>query len=147
MNVMTQFKNISQVQKFLRSIPDIDFGGCGIAALVIYDYLVVNKVDAEIVYAYHSYDPDYETNLSAIQNGGDRLQACAHAMVKVNGLFHDCRGERRVDTYARHHAISREMVVKSLDSSGWNDTFKRYRYLPVIEKAIGYDIKLGYLQN
>ncbi len=144
---MKQFENIFQVQKFLRGIPDIDFGGCGIAALVIYDYLVANNVEAEIVFAYYSYDPDYETNLSAIQNGGGELKACAHAMVKVNGLFHDCRGERRINTYASHHTISRELAVKSLNCSGWNDIFKRWRYLPVIEKAIGYDIKFGYSQN
>lgn len=144
---MKGFKNIMEVQRFLRNIPYINHGGCAIAALVMYDYLVANKVEAKIVYAYHSYDPDYEANVSQLAKGGDYLEPCEHAMVSVNDVLHDCRGERSVYEYDKYHSISREMVVKSLNAKGWNSSFDREEYVPVIEEKIGYNIKLGSSQN
>jgi len=142
-----EFKSIDDVQLFLRGVPSISQGGCGFAALVMYDYLKAKGVDAEIVYAYGFCDPEYDNNISVIQNGSGELCACQHAMIRVKDSFYDCKGECDIEMYYDHHTISRELVVKSLDSGRWNSSFDRHKYVPMIEKAIGYNIKLGCLQN
>lgn len=146
-----KLQSIERELNILDSIPNINRGGCGIAALAIF-YILRKKnllENAKIVFLTRcSYrHGDNKERL----NNGQALGSTGHVIVKNGRQYMDSEGkyEHRLQGY---YALSIPMdeqgekaILRSLhsnnDHSNWNVLFNRKKYIPIIERELG--ISLG----
>ena len=151
-------KSLKKVMDFLSKIPNINRGGCGISALVLYDAAVAEGLNPKVVFCYHGKtDQSYINNRRFMaDNTGNSSYAtsCAHAVIKIGDKRFDCDGEyTKKELREKWHnpffysgwleddKITREHLVASINNvSSWNYSFERERYLKKIESFIGYDL-------
>lgn len=140
----THFKDVASLQNYLDSIPDINAGGCGIAAYFIYKQLKQDGKNPEIVFMYQPGNPSYEQNLAALK-GQDHPTSAAHVMVKADGKYYDAEGVNDDGWYGlrlRHTASEKFLLQAIADRGGWNSMFERDEWLPEIEKKVGINLPM-----
>lgn len=144
-------KTFSEVQNFLSSINNINYGGCGIAVIAMYRWLKKNNQLGINVYFYYLYDRlsknRYDNNYKALCNENLKPDTCAHAVLYYNGQFIDCNGVHDVTNYDLMQKISNEnFILKSINNySEWNSKFYRNVEVKRIQKALNIkmsDIKI-----
>lgn len=136
-------KTFKEVQSFLSNIPYINCGGCGIAALAMFDAAVKEGYKPRIHYLYHHFcdDTTQKTNEKYKRKEIDQAASCGHIILKIKGQFQDSKGEFEIDyPWSDGGSVSREHLVNSLIHGGWNECFDREQWLPKIEKYIGYKL-------
>lgn len=132
----------NEVESFLSNIPDINNGGCGIAALALYDAAVAEGKRPKIYYTYSSINNfSYEVNQKYIKGKIKEAQACSHIVIKLGKNYYDSKGE--YDMYREAHVVTREHLVNSIKHGCWNPSFDRSTYLPRINSLMGYNILIG----
>lgn len=154
-------KTLSEVRKYLKSIPNINYGGCGIAAYAMYIWLKKNgnKSNIKFIYLYsESSIGSYENNsivLSHRKYYKTYASSCSHVMIKVGNNIMDCANERidlssgvypllSMEIQEVHITQSIKFIKNSLSKEDqWNCSFNRGKYLPLIEKKLGISLDLS----
>jgi hypothetical protein len=147
-------KGLEEIRKYLDSIKNINYGGCGYSALAMYlwlkkqGYPYMHRIS--FVYLYSSTYHYYEINTKFIKHNEGLPTSCSHIMLKVRGkLLDSTPNGLGVDPVKRHNNITEETLRLSLQNGGWNDSFDAPKHLPKIEKKLGIkfgiDKKLSYL--
>jgi len=138
---MTKTPTYYELQAFLCTIPSISWGGCGIAALVLYDAAVREDLNPKIIYTYSdtllAYGCLFENNQLFMKGKQEHADACSHIVLEINGQWYDCMGVYNKDR--KSHEATREHLVNSVIHGNWNDEFDRGKQLPVIKKFVGYN--------
>jgi len=127
----------------IKAIPNIDNGGCGMAALAIARYLEQRGKFYEIVYLYQHFG-EYMENEQLLKDGKP-LVAPYHAVVV------DDDGPIRADYYLdedwagfleEQHVLSIQMLKDSLGLAGtWNRSFDRKLGASLLEDVLGIHLK------
>lgn len=131
-------KTLEQVQEYLRSVPFLNYGGCGIAAIAIYRWIKKNNPELiegiKFCYSYGSHR-DIEGEILTHETG-EILTAPSHAQ-----LFD---GDNYIDSDGHHifpndedlvYLNLEEEVVDSINHGyGWNDMFDRNNVVNIAEK-------------
>lgn len=128
---------IGKALKFLNSIPNINSGGCGIAALAMYRYLKKNKLlpkDFKILFLYNN---NCKSLYDANRKGGNF--GANHIVFWFNGNLYDTDGLFEIE-YTDYKYILPASIKKLLaalnDDNGWNPMFKREKQIPKIERRL-----------
>jgi len=133
-------ETLKQVQDFLRGVPSINCGGCGVAALTMHRWLKDHGVESEMVFLHEMYDRNYQTNAMRMKRGSGMAEAPAHAVIKHRKRYKDCGGYRPKSWGERVVKMSEDAVVDAINlSRRWNPRFKRSA-IPAIEKETGVDL-------
>ncbi len=127
------------LSRYFQTIPNINRGGCGVAALVLYRQAVKEGLNPEIVYCYLGRDRAWEKNSKFIEGKTKKAASCDHIVLKINDEYYDCDGVNRLATagwYSFTQTVSEKHLMNSLIYGGWNDDFDR-RNLKKIEDRFG----------
>jgi len=137
-------KNFKELRKYLAGIPAINYGGCGYAALFMYQWLKIHKpkLEVEIVFGYCYDTPSYHDNDAYFKGVHSITNSCSHAFLKIKKKHIDCKTNIDVRHYPFNHNISDpKFVLKALeDTDNWNSSFDR-SWVRIMENNIG--IKLS----
>lgn len=120
---------------FLAQIPNINRGGCAIAALAMYRYAKRLGLNAQIMYLYQIKE-DYNTNCLAVDGICDPSN-CMHAVCVMDNNSWDATKYVPVHVYGYRHFVPEELVKKSIITGTWNPEFDTKKYLPEIEAVLG----------
>lgn len=138
-----------EIKQTLSGFDKINFGGCGLAALALYDAAIKEGKNAEIVYFYTSRFSGFVKMNEDFKKGvTDTAQSASHIMVKINDLYYDALHEVKGEsvykvgnwTFEYSHQVTREHLISSLLFGGWNDSFNRKHYLPILNNFVGYEL-------
>lgn len=130
------------LRKFLASIPCINRGGCGFAALAMYDAAIKEGKTPTLMISYHD-EHTMQQNERAMNGQGDPSMGLSHVFLALNGRYIDCMSNA-VDLEERYyHPATREFVAKILEIQRWNPDFNRIKHVPRIYKYIGYNLLTG----
>ena len=129
-----EIKTFLQLRRYLQTIPCINEGGCGIAALTMFRWLKQRGESSEIVFYYNSKSKkSFNANEACMG-----VDSCSHAYVKYKQKLYDTE---RLQTDGRlRHMMSESMVVKSVNNKkNWSSNFDR-DFIPYIQKDTGVDL-------
>lgn len=131
-------KEFVDIRAFLKEIPNINRGGCAIAALAMYRVGVKLGMNIQIVYFY-DYDDDqaYKQNGVVAELETGKVTYCTHAGVVIDNHYMDTGGGLLNHRYPYYHILSEPLVIRTLKEAGWNPDFYRPKWLPIIEEVIG----------
>ncbi len=122
-------KTLNDVLLYLNRIPGINSGGCGVAALAIYRWLMAQgEKDLTIDFFYVSSDKhDKEANSQLIQKGELELIAPSHVAVGRGHTLIDSHGiDEIAERYNFGHSVNEEIMVATLNNrDSWNTYFDR----------------------
>lgn len=125
------------LRALLSKIPNINHGGCAIAALAMYQVGKEVGMNVQIMYLYdHESDSDFQNNRYAIY-GLAPISECCHAICVVDNTALDSRYEISTSIYPYKHFVPEEFVINSLKEDIWNKQFDRNLWLPRIEMFLG----------
>ena len=137
-------KTLKQVRRYLDSVPCINLGGCGIAALAMYRWLMKNgrltkKTGFVLV---HSYRMDYAKNQNAIKGVYSDATACHHIALLHRGRIIDSEGAYVPETSKVLVTDDEQILIYALNNNldDWNFMFDREEHVGNIEKALGIDL-------
>lgn len=141
--------NFTDACEFLDNIENINYGGCGVAALALYRWLQKNEsIDGvKIVFCYSGYEQDtLENNRSKLDEGDINLLAPSHVMLYRSGRYFDSEGGLELPRYPLLQFIELSVLLATINEpngehylDGWNETFDR-EAIPVIEKGLDVDL-------
>jgi hypothetical protein len=125
--------------------PNINCGGCGIAALAAVRLAKKHNEDVGIIFLYNSYDKRrYDTNQAAlVEKNLDKWgMVPTHIAIVFDGIPVDTEGTVDMDKYQYTQTDITELDLLTIInfSDDWNDRFQRDKAIPRIEKIL--DIKL-----
>lgn len=134
-------KNFIKTMNKLSNIPYINYGGCGLAALVLYETAVKEKLNPKIIFI-QSDDYSYDVNEAFKEGKIKKATSCNHAVIKINNKLYDSDGEYSLkgDYGFKLQEISKDHLLNSIIFGNWNPTFDRQKWLGKIEKMIGKNI-------
>jgi hypothetical protein len=138
-------KRLKDVQQFLNSIPNINCGGCGISALAMYRWLKKNDrlkdEKAKFIFCYKSYNEDkFLNNEEVLKKGEGNIKAPTHVVIHFKKRYIDSEGTVDIREYKhRQHIEDEDFMVKTNNSSGWNEMFNRC-HLENIQGFLGIDM-------
>jgi hypothetical protein len=144
----TQFKSALAT---LGNIPSINRGGCGIAALAIHRWLLAHGVKPVVTSPFRLlWDGDDEWEA---QRNDDRLwkgeiyaaNVPAHIVIELHDGLYDADGIydpiSNGDIEQDYHLTDSELLyIVNRGDANWNSRFKRAKYVPVIEQALGISL-------
>lgn len=139
-------KTFFDVCRFLKSIDNIDYGGCGVSALSMYRWLKKNnklRGDEKFVFLYSpDSKPLFTMNQKFLKGKSSEMFPASHIGLLVDGNIIDAGGVLYLGWYNKKHVISDEdVLVKSLRNYGqWNYCFKRNKNIPKISKTLEIDL-------
>lgn len=132
--------SFKKTRKFLDKIPSINRGGCGIAALAMYDAAKREGKKPKIVYLYSwMCDTDLiERNKRFKKGEEENAAACSHVVIKLGKKYWDSEGKVNLKNwkgFKKDEEISRKHLIASIDNvDEWNDCFNREKWVPKIQK-------------
>ncbi len=146
------FKKLEDLREYLRAIPYINSGGCGVAALAMAKWIKKNhKIEVPIVFFY--YDAyTYKENLWKLDNRSTMtiwdkhryaLLGANHICISWEGMNIDNEKSVKVGSkYKYLHAITDYKAVAECVANRyiWNDSFDRDKYIPQIEGMLGFKL-------
>jgi hypothetical protein len=126
------YLDLDAVLAYLNSIPNINDGGCGIAALAIIRWLKTNKKKkAKAVYL----DDDWYPPLD---------RAPGHVSVRLGQDYIDSKGRNgfgHPSIWEYNREYSERHLVQAINNIGtWNSDFERAYWTPVIADELGVDL-------
>lgn len=138
---MEKTTRIEKVTKFFDSIEDMNYGGCGIAALGMYLYLKKYKLHSDFVLIALSNTESYHLqNLAYVQGKTSQGRSSTHFCYEIDGVVHrymETDYELRIETRVE------EFLTDIILNSVWNDSFERKKYCPLIEKTLGIKLPVN----
>ncbi len=140
----------NKVIDFLKNVESINCGGCGVAALALYDAAVLEGKTPKIVYLYHPFWSwgEREINEEVMRGKREKAESCWHIVVEIDGKHYHADGEIDSSSEVEHmlhyqkHIVEREMLINSLTNGGWNSSFDRKKWVPKIKDMIGLDVEI-----
>lgn len=130
---------------FLSEINTINSGGCGFAAVYIFDALLNDGFAPKIRYCYRDTNSVYPDNERFLKDKEGSLLSCSHVVVELDGDIHiDAKGVRYdIDKeYPFHHYVTREQLISAIYlEDWWNLAFNREIYIPKMKRFFGYGLK------
>ena|SRR5687768_8608766 len=127
----------------LAGIPNINWGGCAVAALAMYRVGVRLGMNVQLMYLYdYDWDELYERNDNALVFNGT-FGGCSHAVCVVDNTALDSLCETFIWLFPYRHFLPEKAVVASINDGKWNPRFKRDVYIPWIEEAIGEKLNIN----
>jgi len=140
-------KIIEQVQEFFNSIPNINAGGCGIAALGLYDTAVKEGKDPKIIFFYHKIweERNFDHNQMVMEGKKDKAMSCCHIVCEIDGKYINKKNDRllseilseEINFYKQY--VTRELLINSLIHGGWNQMFEREKWWNKIKTYLGWN--------
>ena len=138
--------NFKSVIAYLRTVPSISMGGCGVAVLAMYRWLKLNEPHrkVQIVFGYTSWSDELRINNSEWMHrcSTDRPQPepANHCWLLIDGKPIDAEGDTRF-YFSRHHIVPLSLLIGAIkNKSKWNDYFNREEWMPQIEKKLGVSL-------
>lgn len=132
---MDTVRSFRDARKYLASIPSINSGGCGVAALAMRRFLKKASVSSDLFYETHR-----EADEELLES--NTPLAPPHVVIRVHGVIQDS-SRIRSDSggiIARHiFEVSEDYLVLSIKEGRWNCRFDR-TYVPEIEEKLGVDL-------
>lgn len=125
-------KKLNNLLSELNKIPNINNGGCGFAALEIYDFLKSEEKDPVITFLYKdSIAPfcpsaiiEYNLNQSYIRKESKNIYTPSHVCVLFEGNYYDSTGKVDISEYKHKHYFMRSDLELCLKNDTWNSEFK-----------------------
>jgi hypothetical protein len=143
-------KTLKDITKFLSTIENIDNGGCGIAALAVYRWLIKHNKHKgiKIVYLYEDCcekNSDKNCEIIASKNPHKQPICPCHVALKRNNRFIDDKGFRSEDEifewFIEYHDVTIDFLLKTVNRiRTWNNDFNRSKYIPILESSLGIDL-------
>lgn len=136
-------KTFRQLKRFLSNIENIHYGGCGIATLAMYRFLVNKGENCSIAYLHKRYDLSCAiNNLNYYRDNTNNPDAANHVCLFYNGQFMDCSDVLNPSEYKFIIFGDEEMLVKSIETAFWNPSFDRDVNIPLIEEFLGFSLNI-----
>lgn len=144
---------IGKVTSYLREIPDIDSGGCLVAAYAIYKFLIRNDLlpDSFVIVAASAAsrpEQSHNTNTAFLEGTGSHAYPAYHFLYSLdNGVtLYDIEGISQ-----RYHSenwlrcvIPIKDIERFYDSAmtceDWNRSFKRHTWIPAINQKFSINV-------
>ena len=145
-------KSVDELRDYLSCVRNINRGGCGIAALAIYDQAKREGKNPKIVFCWDVWslmwcDDNGPQQHEAYKNGKRKTAvSCSHVLVKIGRRYYDCKeNATKSEVYDEFRIVdeevSRDHLVAAVNNKGqWNSEFDRKVHLPKIEKYLGYKL-------
>mgnify|MGYP007044048173 FL=1 len=140
-------RNIAEALRDI-DLPDINSGGCGIAALAALRLAKKHNEEVNIVLLYKSDEKNwFESNQSLIKSGNIKdAFVPSHVAIIFDGITVDTSGIVEDYSYSYSQSdISEDELITLINHGDWNDRFQRDKDIPRIEKILGInldDVKL-----
>lgn len=129
------------IRRYLDNIPNLNYGGCGISALVLFDHAEAAGLKPKIVFGYSTWDCGYDENKEYKRGNRQYAESASHIFISFGGKDYDSDGEyKRKGYWMFDDEITRDHLVDSIRHGCWNPSFDRKKYLPRIENFIGYQL-------
>jgi len=130
-----------KTRKYLNDIPSINYGGCGFAALALYDAAKREGHKPKIVYLYSWLDNEAMERNNKFKLGKvKKAHSCSHVLVKIKNKFWDSTGvipKSGLGMYQLDDTITRDHLVASINNKGvWNPCFQRWAWISEIKNMI-----------
>jgi len=131
-------------------VENINHGGCGIAALALYDAAVLEGKNPKIIYLYHPcYNQTQYENEEVMRGERKKAASCWHVVLEIDEKIIHADGEITEQTedfgemldYPKH-IVDREFLINSLTNGGWNSAFDRKKWYPKIQQMVGLEVEL-----
>lgn len=142
-------------------IPNINYGGCGIFAITMYNILKINNnVEKLKIITYHDIDVNYTSHITMLKNRQNNIDACDHHALEVkfqkarrtilfDGEFYATNHTtltNRLKLNMKHLNISYDYDYNSLkhvvDTGNWNSKFfnaeNNFKVEYIIKKNFNY---------
>lgn len=141
-------ETIEEVQAVLREIPNINNGGCGIAALSIHRWLKESMLHASamIVFGQRDYNT-FKQNAQAQIDTSNKPGAASHIGVLIydytnnKQMVIDCDGTFDITEYSYANLTDDKFLLKSINvCDAWNHLFRRKNHVKNIADALGIDL-------
>lgn len=143
-------KTFQQVRKIFGEIDEINCGGCGVAALAMYDAAKREGKNPKIVFAWDVFSlmwgDDSSHHWKYKKGLVKTATSCSHVMVKIGNKYYDSRESMTGKEFEREFRrwdknVSRKHLVAALNNRRvWNSEFDRDEHLPEINKKLGYKL-------
>lgn len=140
--IMRKPLDFNGVLSYLDSIPNINNGGCGIAALAIYRWLKKNQPEKECKITFLSDNYIYSLNCEKLKSNILSLVVPSHIVVEIDGKFYDSDGEYPNYRGNCYYQVKEDHLITTIncpDCNNWNDVFKR-KHTKSIAKTLGIDL-------
>ena len=148
---------LKNLQYTLSTIPYINSGGCGIAALTMLRFIKKHDTESNVsavlcnLDANNAYDDAetkvenmchlYNTNALAAPDKFKHLLPCTHVVINYNGKYIDVNGDVNITKYKTiNDNVSEESLLKCINTNGWARAFDRGTNIPKIMENCGIDI-------
>lgn len=124
----------------LNKVENINFGGCGFAALLIYEFAKIKLgKDPHIIGIFEDVY-DYEANIDSFINGE---YTPTHFIVLIEDTYYDSNGQfSDVFDECPVEEIPEHLLIKLIKEGDWNTDFDRLEQLPelnrISEKYLGF---------
>lgn len=125
-------KKLNDLLIKLNKIPHINEGGCGFAALEIYELLKKENKSPVITFLYKDssfpFSPnsitEYKLNEEYIRKESDKIYTPSHVCVLHDGKYYDSTGVIDISDYKYKHYFKRSDLELLLETGSWNKNFK-----------------------
>lgn len=119
-------KKLNDVREYLSEIPNINLGGCGIAALTMLRVLKKNNIQARIIFLHESDEIEqFSTNKLALEDNDIDPIACSHIGVKVGNRAFDCNEDLKLKNWERIETEDEKYLLRMINNPRWNKKFDR----------------------
>lgn len=148
MQIKEKPRSFLEVRKYLSDIPSINQGGCGVAALAMYKWLVKkDKIDYtfSFVLCYNYQTEEYVNNSHVLRTRKGDAVACHHVVIYYEQQFLDCNGKMEPSIYDTLQFVKYDdawfMQNAINNKSSWNSMFDRKTWVPEIEEMLDISLK------
>lgn len=134
----------NKVQNELQKVEAINDGGCGIAALVLYEAAILEGKNPKIVYLYGDWEYEKKMANKGFKQGKiTNAESCMHIVIELEEGLIDCNGSigNNWDTSDKDY-VTKEHLIASLTWGGWNSVFDRKKWYPKIKQILADNIVL-----
>ena len=131
-----------QTRKLVSEIPNINRGGCGLAALALFDAAKREGKEPKIVYCYTGWDDSNLHKNNQFKEGKrKKATSCHHVVIKLGKKYWDSTGKLDPEEIENFETLDEEITRKHLISSinnkgAWNNMFSRKEWMPKLQKLI-----------
>lgn len=146
-----EYTNLDEVRNFLDALPNINAGGCGVAAYAMYLWLRDRNMltkDFRFVFLHCGYSKDEYLHNKQVLEEEDSIErpvAPEHVGVQFNGKLIDSSGVVRTSEYKMFLDIplekAEDYIINSLNTNNWNSWFNRPEVVKIIERELGISFR------
>lgn len=140
---LIEIETFEDVRNYLDYIPYINSGGCAIAALAMYRWLIKNGFDKKIKFHFLDGDLDsFNNNKKVLYNKSGVPEGVYHVGLYFDNKTIDCGRTINIKRYKYKIKTSKvDFLIKAINNvDTWCYFFDRKRFVPQIAKALNIDL-------